>query len=130
MYASDKDTKTQRHKDTKTQSRRVVGSRSQEVKKEDVSMSYKSKRTLSSIGAGVILMIVYLVYALGENAPAQTDVAAWAKLILVFIGMLVALALGTAIVPVLHIFLGICLLGTIIEGIVSVFFYERGIRNG
>jgi hypothetical protein len=44
--------------------------------------------------------------------------------------MLAALAFGLSAVAALHILLGAACAGSIAEGIVSVYFYECGIRNG
>ena len=57
-------------------------------------MSYKSKRTIASLGAGILLLIAYLVYASGSHAPAQEDIRGWATLILAFI----AISVGVLIV--------------------------------
>lgn len=43
---------------------------------------------------------------------------------------LVALALGTLSIIALHIIIGSCALGNLIEGIVSIYYYEKGVRNG
>jgi hypothetical protein len=47
-----------------------------------------------------------------------------------FVIALVALAFGIASVVALHILFGIFAAGSIIEGIVSVYYYEKGVRNG
>ena len=53
-------------------------------------MSYKSKRVITNLGAGILLLIAYLVYASGNRAPASEDVKGWATLILVFIAIGIA----------------------------------------
>lgn len=53
-------------------------------------MTYKSKRTLTSIVAGILLGIAYIVYALSHRAPTAGDLKGWAALMLVFIGVSVA----------------------------------------
>ena len=53
-------------------------------------MSYNSKRTVASMGAGILLAIAYVIYALGGNAPAPEDIRAWALAMLIFIGIGVA----------------------------------------
>ena len=50
-------------------------------------MSYKSKRTLTSIIAGILLSVAYVVYALGENSPEPENLKDWASLMLIFIGI-------------------------------------------
>jgi len=50
-------------------------------------MSYSSKRSIVSIIAGVILAAAYIIYALGQNAPAPEDLKSWAILMLIFIGI-------------------------------------------
>jgi len=47
-----------------------------------------------------------------------------------FITALATLALGCQTVTALHILLGACALGSVAEGAVSVYFYEKGVRNG
>jgi uncharacterized membrane protein len=161
-------------------------------------MTYNSKRTIVSIISGVILMIAYLAYAFGNNAPEADDLKGWAIAILVLVGIgvvsqiviqiifhilysiaiavkerdigdeqierilsstvtedemdklinlksahigyicvgvgfivaLVALAFSQPVVYALHILLGSFLLGSFAEGCVTVYLYERGIRNG
>lgn len=165
-------------------------------------MTYKSKRTITSMVAGVLLIAAYIIYALGKNAPLPEDLKAWAVTMLVFIGIgvatliliqilfhvaisigiavkerdrddkevekdvgriisssmvedemdklinlksayvgyccigigfilaLMALALGVSTVLALHILFGTIFVGTIAEGGVSVYLYEKGVRNG
>ena len=161
-------------------------------------MSYSSKRTLSSVAAGLLLIAAYIIYASGSNAPAPEDLKAWATAMLVFIGigvaaiiviqivfhitlaigiavndkerdgkkieriiesslvederekliglkssrvgyicagagamaMLVALAAGVSAVMALQLLFGSFAAGSLVEGIVSVYFYEKGVRNG
>ena len=50
-------------------------------------MSYTSKRKIVSVVAGIVLIVAYIIYAIGANAPAIGDVKAWATAILVFIGI-------------------------------------------
>ena len=50
-------------------------------------MTFKSKRTLVSMMAGVVLAIAYIVHALGKNAPSREDLSMWALTLLVFIGI-------------------------------------------
>jgi hypothetical protein len=47
-----------------------------------------------------------------------------------FVAALVALAFGMTSVAALHILFGTFAAGSIIEGIVSVYYYEKGVRNG
>ena len=52
-------------------------------------MTFNSKRTITSMVTGVVLMIGYLIYALGEKAPALGDIKSWAISMLIFIGIAV-----------------------------------------
>ncbi|MCL1852927.1 MAG: hypothetical protein FWF88_07830 [Peptococcaceae bacterium] len=161
-------------------------------------MTYPSKRTLISIGVGILLLVVYVIYALGDASPAPDDLKLWALALLVYIGAciaagiviqilfhialaigiavkekpgddkkveriikssmledereklislksshighafsgfgfvtgLIALAVGSSAVVVLHIMAGAFAVGSIIEGCVSVYHHERGVPNG
>ena len=161
-------------------------------------MIYNSKKNLISIAAGIISVAAYIVYVGTGNAPSLEEVQAWAKLMLIFIGVSVAvqiivqivshivfaitiavrendndgektkkimdaamiederdklinlksshigyicagvgllaalffLAGGGAVVISLHIILGSCVAGTLIEGGVGIFLHERGVWNG
>jgi len=53
-------------------------------------MSFKSKKMISSAAAALALIVAYVVYALGEKAPAADDLKGWAIAMLVFIGISVA----------------------------------------
>ena len=53
-------------------------------------MSYNSKKSIAGMAAGIITVAVYVVYVLEGGAPAGEDVQAWAKLMLIFIGIGVA----------------------------------------
>ena len=50
-------------------------------------MSYKSKRILLSMCAGLALTVAYVVHALGKSAPAPEDLRGWAALMLIFAGI-------------------------------------------
>ena len=161
-------------------------------------MSYSSKRTISNVVAGLLLVAAYIIYASGSNAPAPEDLKSWATAMLVFIGigvgaiiviqiafhvflairiavkeeerdskkieriiestmvederekliglksarvgyicagagamaMLIALAAGVSAVMALQLLFGSSAAGSIVEGIVSVYFYEKGVRHG
>ena len=161
-------------------------------------MSFNSKKTIASISAGVILIVAYIIYALGKYSPAPEDLKSWAVAMLVFIGISVAvviviqilfhvataigiavkeqerdrkkidrrfssltvederdklislksshissivagigfvaalagLAFGASSVLALHVIFGSCAIGSTAEGIASVYFYEKGVRNG
>jgi len=161
-------------------------------------MTYSSKKNIIAMAAGVLSITAYIVYINIGNVPAPEDIAAWAKLMLVFIGAsiigqiviqilfqitfsisvalsendmdsektkrtirtltmederdklinlkalrigyscvgigllaaLFALASGVSFIVALHIVVGIAALGSLIEGSISVFFHERGVRNG
>jgi len=158
-------------------------------------MSYNSKKTIASIVMGVLLVAAYVIYAFSKYSPESEDLKSWAVVMLVFIGigvaaaigiqivfhialsigiavkeqgqddktveriiastvvederdklislksshigaifaglgfvaMLVALAFGVPVVTALHIIFGTFSVGSIVEGIVSVYFYEKGI---
>ena len=53
-------------------------------------MSYNSKKTIISVAAGVLLGVVYAIYALSERAPAPGDLKSWATAMLVFLGVGIA----------------------------------------
>lgn len=161
-------------------------------------MSYQSKRTITSMAAGIILLAAYIIYATGKNAPGPDNFKAWALLMLIFIGIgivaliiiqiffniafsigiavkeqnrsdeeveriisstmaederdklismkaarggymfagigfvggLTALALGAPAIAALHIMSGAFAAGSILEGGMSVYLYEKGVRNG
>jgi len=150
------------------------------------------------MAVGILLLVAYVIYALGSAAPVPEDLRAWALAILIYIGAcvvvgiviqiifhiamaigisvkekveddneverimkvsmmederdklinlksahigygfagfgfvagLIALALGMSTVVVLHIMTGAFAIGSIIEGCVSVYLNERGVRNG
>ena len=161
-------------------------------------MSFNSKKAIASMAAGALMIIAYIIYALGSHSPAPEDLKSWAVAMLVFIGIsvavviviqilfhiamavgiavkererdrkeidrrfnsltvederdklislkssrvtsvfggigfvaaLVGLAFGISGVAALHILFGSFSLGCTAEGIVSVYFYEKGVRNG
>jgi len=161
-------------------------------------MSFNSKKAIASMLAGVLMMIAYIIYALGQSSPAPGDLQSWAVAMLIFIGIsvaviivvqvlfhiataigiavkeqerdrneldrsfsaltvederdklislksshisaivagtgfvagLVCLACGASAVVALHVIFGSCAAGSIAESIASVFFYEKGVRNG
>lgn len=159
-------------------------------------MTFKSKRTITSMVAGAALIASYIIYVLNKRAPVQEDVAMWALTILIFIGIsiitniviqilfhiiysvgiaakeqklddkeveriiesesmedefdkiinlkasqvgyifagigfIVALAglafFGSSSVISLHIMLGAFFIGNLVEGCISIHFYERGV---
>ena len=61
-------------------------------------MTFKSKRTITNMAAGVALAGGYTLYALGRKAPAEGDVSAWAVAMLIFIGISVV---ATIIIQIL-----------------------------
>ena len=161
-------------------------------------MSFNSKKTIASMAAGVLMMIAYIIYALGQHSPVPEDLKSWAVAMLVFIGIsvavviviqilfhigaaigiavkeqerdreeldrrfssltlederdklislksshissivagigfiaaLISLAFGASSVIALHILFGSCAAGSTAEGFASVYFYEKGVRNG
>jgi hypothetical protein len=50
-------------------------------------MAYNSKKNIVSLTAGVLTVAAYIICIYTAKAPAQEDIAAWAKLMLVFIGI-------------------------------------------
>lgn len=161
-------------------------------------MSYNSKRTITSMAGGVILLAAYIIYAFGVKAPASESLAAWAKTMLIFIGIgvvgsiviqilfrivyaigvavkerehcdkdvermvsssmvederdklvglkaarigyffagigflaaLAALAFGASGILALHMLFVTFFIGSLMEGAMSVYYYERGVHNG
>ena len=61
-------------------------------------MTYNSKKTITSMAAGVLLLIGYIIYALGPHAPAPQALNRWAGAILIFIGIGIA---GVIIIQIL-----------------------------
>jgi hypothetical protein len=61
-------------------------------------MSFNSKRIIISISAGMAAVIAYIVYISGGRAPVTEDIAAWARLMLVFIGIGVALQIAIEVI--------------------------------
>jgi len=61
-------------------------------------MSYKSQQNLISMVMGVLLIIVYTIYALSKAAPAPDDLKTWAATMLTFIGI------SIVVMIVIHIF--------------------------
>ena len=57
-------------------------------------MGFKTKRTIMMLLAGIVVTVIYVIFALGAKAPATADISAWAILILKFIGV----AIGAVIV--------------------------------
>jgi hypothetical protein len=161
-------------------------------------MSFNSKKTITSIIAGILLVIAYISFSLGIHAPERDDLRAWAVAMLVFMGMgvafliviqlifhiaaatritaeenkrgnketgrtlsslmvederdklislkssnigyifagvgfvavLLGLAFGLSAVFALHILFASFAVGSIAEGILTVYLYEKGVRNG
>jgi ABC-type multidrug transport system permease subunit len=161
-------------------------------------MTYNSKKSIISTVFAIILIVAYIIYALSEKSPAMDNLKAWARLMLIFIGIgivcliiiqmifhivlavgiavkekghedktvkrilsssmfederdrlislksshvgyicvgigfiasLIALVLGMTSVVALHILFGAFAGGSIIEGILNVYFNEKGCRNG
>jgi len=68
-------------------------------------MSCASKRTLLSMGVGIMLLVVYVAYALGGASPAPEDLKAWALAMLIYIGA--CIAAGIIIQILFHIVLAV-----------------------
>lgn len=161
-------------------------------------MSYHSKRTLASIFFGCCLVAAYVFYVFGMRPEVANDLAAWARVVLAFIGSgvigaiivhlltlvnysvkvsaeerhlsdqevnrvvndtlvedemdkliglrasrigyylagfslivaIAALALGVFPFAAFHIVLGGFFLGSLVEGIMSIYLYEKGVQHG
>ena len=53
-------------------------------------MSYKSKRTIASIVVGIVLIIIYIIFAMKKNVPGAESpdtLRSWAILMLIFLGI-------------------------------------------
>ena len=74
---------------------------------EAIIMSYSSKRNIISMAAGIVLIIAYIIYAKGENAPALEDIKAWAAAILIFIGIGIGVQIVVQIIFHIAITIGI-----------------------
>ncbi|MBA4376817.1 MAG: hypothetical protein C0401_11695 [Anaerolinea sp.] len=73
-------------------------------------MSYKEKRTITSIVTGALVLAAYCIYAFGQyqsGAVAPGDLKFWAGTMLIFIGIGVAAAIVIQIV--FHILLSIAI---------------------
>ena len=70
-------------------------------------MSYTSKRNIVSIVTGIVLIIAYVIYAMGAKAPATQDVKAWAVAVLVFIGIGIGIQIVVQIVFHIALTIGI-----------------------
>ena len=53
-------------------------------------MTYNSRRNIIGMAAGILSVAAYIFYVTMGNAPAPEDIRAWARLMLVFIGIGVA----------------------------------------
>ena len=60
-------------------------------------MTLNSKKYIVSLAMGIITVAAYIIYVCLDNAPVMEDVTAWAKLMIVFIGI------GVAAQIVIHI---------------------------
>jgi len=54
-------------------------------------MTFNSKRTGVSIITGIVITIIYIFRAMGQNAPPLDDMKEWATTIIIFIGIGIAL---------------------------------------
>lgn len=79
----------------------------QTILKESITMTYKSKRTITSMVAGVLLITSYIIFALGKRSPSPEDLKAWAIAMLVFIGIGVAVLILIQILFNLAVSIGI-----------------------
>ena len=53
-------------------------------------MTFNSKRNIAAIVTGALSVAAYILYVCTSSAPAPEDIQAWAKLMLIFIGISVA----------------------------------------
>jgi hypothetical protein len=60
------------------------------MKGDYLPMSYNSKRNIVSMAAGTVTVAAYAAYICAGNAPVPEDMAAWAIIMLAFIGIGVA----------------------------------------
>ena len=72
-------------------------------------MSFKSKSNIASILAGAALIVAYIIYAMGTNAPATEDIKAWAVAILIFIGIGVGVQIVVQIVFRIALSIGVAI---------------------
>ena len=161
-------------------------------------MTFGSKRILASLAAGVALYAAYIAFSLSQSAPDPGNLQAWARVMLVFIGIgvvlaviiqvlfhiaaaigiaakerdcrgekidriisssmvederdklislksahigyitagfgaiaaIAALAIGASALLMLHILLGSFGAASLIEGVLSIVYYEKGVSNG
>ena len=161
-------------------------------------MTYKSKQSIVSIVAGILICIAYIIYAFSKNAPASDNLRSWATTLLIFLGIgivamiliqiifhilsaigiaiieqdkddeeveriisasmvederdkvislksgrvgyicagvgliivLAILTMGVSSVIALHVLCASFAAGSIAEGFMSIYYYERGVRNG
>ena len=56
-------------------------------------MTISGKKTVLSMFSGVLMVIAYIIYALGGSAPEPGNVKSWALAMLIFIGIGVILAI-------------------------------------
>ena len=50
-------------------------------------MTFNSKRNITGMTAGVAIVAAYIIYVCMGNTPAAEDIAAWSRLMLVFVGI-------------------------------------------
>ena len=70
-------------------------------------MTNNSKRTMTSMIAGILTVAAYIIFVCAADTPAQEDVAAWAKLMLIFIGIGVVVQIAVAVLFRVVLALGI-----------------------
>ena len=75
-------------------------------------MEYRSKRTIGSMVAAILILVAFGIYALSGAAPALDDLSAWATVMLVFIGIAIVSQIVMQIVFHIAVSIGV----TIKEG--------------
>jgi hypothetical protein len=64
-------------------------------------MSYKSKRTITNVVTGIVLLAAYIIYALEKNSSGQDGLDSWATTMLIF--LVIAVAAMVVIQVIFHI---------------------------
>lgn len=87
-------------------------------------MTLKSKKNITSMAMGILSLVAYLIYALGNSAPPAGDLKAWASAILIFVGISVAAQIVAQIVFHIAVAVGIAVRerekdGKIVERIIK-----------
>lgn len=100
-------------------------------------MSYQEKKTIASIVSGILLLIAYCIYAYSKlkvGIAGEGEVTFWAKTMLLFIvigvGFVMALVtylFNSSVVALLQILFFAFALGSILEGVLQIYYYRKGV---